>query len=454
MGVARKCCKTNSLEPARWEYVGLMALYDPPRHDTKDTIEAALDLGVDVKMVTGDHLLVAKEVSRQLGLGTKIHGPDDFKKAQARGEKFCQNMVYNADGFAQVMPEDKYYIVEKLQTKGHITGMTGDGVNDAPALKLADCGIAVHGATDAARAAADIVLLSPGLSTITEAIMRARKIFQRLKNYVIYRINATVEILVFMSISVLFLDEYSCDELGGCTSKAFRLPAIVLVLIAIINDFTIMSIAYDNVYPSPEPEKWHLRQTCSVACTLGLYGVLEVYLVYVSCKPSGDDHKSNFFLFSGREMWDKTHAAVFLALAVGGQLSVFAARTHKFFFSRRPGYCLMIAVFGAFLVNLVLGSTNALWTGGQKGLSVEETAILVGYLVASFFVKDMVKVVAYSLVEYDPFRSWKEEEVGREQAMRVNARRMSMYGTLDANRISQNDTIRASREMYRSICEE
>jgi len=433
-----------------------MALYDPPRHDTKETIEASLELGVDVKMVTGDHLLVAKETARQLGLGTKIHGPEDFKKAQARGEKFCQNVVFNADGFAQVMPEDKYYIVEKLQQRGHITGMTGDGVNDAPALKLADCGIAVAGATDAARAAADIVLLSPGLSTITEAIMRARKIFQRLKNYVIYRINATVQILIFMSLSVLFLNEYYYEndaerELHHLDTRAFRLPAIVLVLIAIVNDFTIMSIAYDNVFPSPEPEKWHLKQTCAVACTLGLYGVLEVYLVYVSCKPSGEDNTSSSLLFNGREMWNKTHAATFLALAVGGQLSVFAARTHKFFFSRRPGYCLMTAVFGAFLINLVLGSTDALWTGDQRGCEVKETAIIVGYLMASFLLKDLLKVIAYSLLQYDPFKSWQEEEVGRQTNQRTAARQMSIYGTLDPERISANASVRSTRELYRSI---
>jgi len=183
--------------------------------------------------------------------------------------------VYHADGFAQVMPEDKYYIVEKLQTEGHITGMTGDGVNDAPALKLADCGIAVAGATDAARAAADIVLLSPGLSTITEAVMRARKIFQRLKNYVIYRINATIQILFFMSISVLALDEYQCAG-AECSTKPFRLPAIVLVVIAIVNDFTIMSIAYDNVFPSPAPEQWQLKKICTVACSLGMLVCLSV----------------------------------------------------------------------------------------------------------------------------------------------------------------------------------
>merc|ERR1711871_219963 len=188
-------------------------------------------------MVTGDHLLIAKETARELGMGDRIYGPEEWKEAQSKSEKAAQQLVYGADGFAQVMHEDKYYIVEKLQTKGHITGMTGDGVNDAPALKLADCGIAVAGATDAARAAADIVLLSPCLSTITEAIMRARKIFQRLKNYVIYRINATVQILIFMFISVMFLDEYYYEnnverELHHLDSRAFRLPAIVLVLIA------------------------------------------------------------------------------------------------------------------------------------------------------------------------------------------------------------------------------
>lgn len=177
-----------------------------------------------------------------------------------------------------------------------------------------------------------------------------------------------------------------------------------------------------------------------------------MYLVYLSCKPSGTDHKSDYFLFSGREMWDKTHAAIFLALAVGGQLSVFSARTHKFFFSRRPGYCLMTAVFGAFLVNLVLGTTNMLWDSGQRGLEAQETAIIVGFLVASFFVKDLLKVVVYSLLEYDPFKSWQEEEIQTETMQRRANRHMSLYGTTDSVRISSQPSIRASRDLHNEIC--
>ena len=112
-----------------WEYIGVFALFDPPRHDTKETIEAAVSLGVDVKMVTGDHLLIAKETARELGMGDRIYGPDEWKKAQNHSEGAAQELVYGADGFAQVMPEDKYYIVEKLQNRGHVTGMTGDGHN-------------------------------------------------------------------------------------------------------------------------------------------------------------------------------------------------------------------------------------------------------------------------------------------------------------------------------------
>ncbi|MFZ0184837.1 MAG: plasma-membrane proton-efflux P-type ATPase, partial [Nitrosotalea sp.] len=180
LGVAR----TNL--QGTWEFVGIISLHDPPREDSKETIKTAKTMGIDIKMITGDHLDIAKEIARELDLGTNIQ---DASQIIDKTDQEIQSVVEQADGFAQVFPEHKYKIVGALQAKGHIVGMTGDGVNDAPALKKADVGIAVFGATDVAKSAAHIVLTQPGISVIIDAIQESRKIFQRMNNYAIYRIS-------------------------------------------------------------------------------------------------------------------------------------------------------------------------------------------------------------------------------------------------------------------------
>ena len=188
-----------------WRFLGVLPLFDPPRTDAVDTIAAAGQMGVTVKMVTGDALAIAKETARKVGLGANIldaTGLGDVKKNEASA---MIESIETADGFAQVFPEHKFHIVDVLQKRGHIVGMTGDGVNDAPALKKADCGVAVASATDAARAAADIALLTPGLSVIIDAIKESRKIFQRMNSYAMYRIAETLRVLLFVT-----LNEISC----------------------------------------------------------------------------------------------------------------------------------------------------------------------------------------------------------------------------------------------------
>ncbi|MGB9125476.1 MAG: plasma-membrane proton-efflux P-type ATPase, partial [Nitrosotalea sp.] len=183
-----------------WEFVGIISLHDPPREDSKETIKTAKSMGINIKMITGDHLDIAKEIARELDLGTNIQ---DASQIIDKTDKEIQSVVEQADGFAQVFPEHKYKIVGALQAKGHIVGMTGDGVNDAPALKKADVGIAVFGATDVAKSAAHIVLTQPGISVIIDAIEESRKIFQRMNNYAIYRISETIRILFFLVFSII-----------------------------------------------------------------------------------------------------------------------------------------------------------------------------------------------------------------------------------------------------------
>ena len=203
--------------PPKWEYLGVLSLYDPPRADTKDTIARAHDFNIEVKMVTGDHGVIAKETCRELGMGTNILNTESL--ATDEGDPVARaavnKTIRDADGFAEVMPEHKFLIVERLRELGFVTGMTGDGVNDAPALKRADVGIAVEGATDAARAAADLVLTEPGLGVIIDAIFESRKIFQRMRNYIVYRIACTLQLLFFFFFAIMAVNPDTDFMYGG-----------------------------------------------------------------------------------------------------------------------------------------------------------------------------------------------------------------------------------------------
>ena len=238
-------------------------------------------MGVNIKMITGDQIAIAKEVAKELGLGTKIYNSELlYEDTNAANRAALDSIIEESDGFAEVFPEHKFAIVKMLQDKGHRVGMTGDGVNDAPALKKADCGIAVHGATDAARAAADIVLASPGLSVIIEAVFRARKIFQRIKNYIIYRIACSFQLLLFFFTIMMAVNpsrDFSCKGHDDCDDipSSFALPVLTIVIIVILNDGTIISIAYDNVTVSKKPEKWNLNLFYLISVLLG-------FIAYIS----------------------------------------------------------------------------------------------------------------------------------------------------------------------------
>jgi len=246
------------------------------------------------------------------------------------------------------MPEHKFNIVDVLQRRGHVVGMTGDGVNDAPALKQADIGIAVQGATDAARAAADIVLMSPGLSVIIDAIVLSRMIFQRIKNYCTYRIACTTQILLFFFIAIIWQD--------------FQIPVFVICLISILNDGTIMSIAYDSVLPSRAPEAWDLPQTVGIASSIGLVGVASTFLLLylAQCDVSGVGTCSHFFddTLKGLGMPQladaQVQALIYLQLSIGGQATIFVARTRSFFFSQAPGRPLAVSFVFAQIVSTLL----------------------------------------------------------------------------------------------------
>ena len=242
----------------------MLPLFDPPREDAKATIAIASAMGVKIKMVTGDALAIARETAKTLGMGANILDGSVLGKSDADKSPAVAKQIDNADGFAQVFPEHKFHIVDVLQRHGHLVGMTGDGVNDAPALKKADCGFAVSGATDAARAAASIVLVAPGLSVIIDAIKESREIFVRMNSYAMYRIAETLRVLLFMTLAIVVFN-------------FFPVTAIMIVMLALLNDGAILSIAYDNVRARDQPESWDMRMVLTIATVLGLVGPIAAF---------------------------------------------------------------------------------------------------------------------------------------------------------------------------------
>jgi H+-transporting ATPase len=362
LGVAR----TNGNE--NWHYVGLIGLYDPPREDSAETIKTAQAMEVKVKMVTGDHAAIAKEIAQQVGLGTDIMPASSFLDKHGRE---AERVVEDADGFAQVFPEHKYHIVELLQDKGHIVGMTGDGVNDAPALKKADAGIAVTGATDAAKSAADIVLTRPGLSVIIDAIKESRKIFQRMNSYATYRIAETIRVLLFITLSILIFNFYP-------------VTAVMIVLLAVLNDGAILSIAYDRTRYSNAPEAWNMKAVLGVATALGFAGVLASFSLF---------YLGERVFHISREM---IQSMMYLKLSVAGHMTIFVTRTRGPFWSIKPAPILLAAVVGTQCIATLIAVYGFFMTpiGWTWALFVW------GYAIVWFLFNDRVKLAAYRI--FDP----------------------------------------------------
>jgi H+-transporting ATPase len=366
----RTIAVARSEDGVDWRLLGLLPLFDPPREDSAATVASARDLGISVKMITGDQMAIAKEAASQVGIGTNIMDSSALENVRSRDMGGFADSVESADGFAQVFPEHKYRVVELLQGRGHVVGMTGDGVNDAPALRKANVGVAVSGATDAARAAADIVLLAPGLSVIIEAVRLSRRIFERMNNYAIYRIAETIRILVFMALSIMIFNFYP-------------VTAVMIVLLALLNDGAILSIAYDNVLEHDRPLSWNMQVVLGVASSLGLLGVIETFVMfYLADRVFKLDR-------------DTIRSLMFIKLAVAGHLTYFVARTRGAFWSRRPAAAVLGAVLGTQTVStlitvygLFMAPIGWAWAG-----------FVWAYCLAWFLVEDVVKRISLRLFD-------------------------------------------------------
>jgi H+-transporting ATPase len=308
-----------------WQFLGLLPLFDPPREDSAKTIREAKEHGIEVKMVTGDNAAIAKQIAGELGLGTNIHTAGEFFKDTATGGVILPEAaaaIEAAEGFAEVFPEHKFQIVKALQSRGHIVGMTGDGVNDAPALKQANTGIAVSGATDAARAAAALVLTAPGLSVIVRAVETARAIFERMNSYAIYRITETIRIMFFVVAAMIVY-------------RFYPITTVMIILLALLNDLPILTIAYDNTWLNPKPVRWDMRRVLTLSTILGLIGVAETFGILVIAK--------EWFRLSDAQI----QSFIYLKLAVAGHMTLFVARTRRPFLTKPyPAPILLGAILG------------------------------------------------------------------------------------------------------------
>ncbi|MGD8418694.1 MAG: HAD-IC family P-type ATPase, partial [Pseudomonadales bacterium] len=404
------------------ELIGLIPLYDPPRDDSKSVIAEMNANGVEVKMVTGDNLAIAREIGRLLGLPqrtlpasalsgsagaelldltraltTAIYSRLQPGVSQRDAREFANDVmtslqesydtrmleheflhthesalveiIEEASIFAEVIPEDKFRIVDSLQKRGHIVGMTGDGVNDAPALKRADCGIAVSGATDAARAAADIILTGTGLDVINAAIVQARTTFGRMKSYATFRIAETVRIILFMTLSIIVFEFYPITPL-------------MIILLALLNDIPILAIAYDHTKIEKRPVRWNMTSLLAVSVTLGLMGVLASFLLYYIVKEYG---------FSD----DVIRTLMFLKLIVAGHSTLYVTRVEGAFF-RRPFPSPLL--FGATFATEIIGTLIAVFGIMVTPIPWTYALLIWGYALAWFVVNDMVKIAVVKLL--------------------------------------------------------
>ncbi len=427
LGVAYRKCD-NKL----YHFAGLIPLFDPPREDSKDTISEANAKGVNVKMVTGDNIAVARYIAKILGIGDRIESIRELKgesieeyiylsevltraiQQQMHPEateeevqrqvqaimKKVKRELYNmplpkgtvkkheselvhaieaANGFAEVFPEDKYFIVDKLQKADHIVGMTGDGVNDAPALKKADCGIAVSGATDAARAAGDIILMAPGLNVIVQSIKEGRKIFERMKSYTIYRIAETIRIVIFLTLAVVTYDTYP-------------LTAIMIIMLSLLNDLPIMTIAYDNTKVREKPVRWDMKEIFILATWLGLAGVFSSFLLFwVTLSVM---HLPIMFVQS----------LFFTKMTVTGHGTLYNTRIDDWFFKRpHPSGILFSTTWGSALVGTIIAVYGF---GMMEPVGWYWALALWAYALIFFVFNDAVKMAVLSY-----YRKKKGEDV-------------------------------------------
>jgi plasma-membrane proton-efflux P-type ATPase len=355
--------RANGDEPL--QFVGLALLYDAPRPDSRQLIDELRSLGVTVKMLTGDALPVAREVARELGLGDVIRAPE-LRAAQAAPTAHAPELVQGSSGFAEVFPEDKFLVVESLQTAGHVVGMTGDGVNDAPALRQAEVGIAVSGATDVAKGAASVVLTTEGLGGIIDLVKNGRAIYQRVLTWIVNKVSRTILKAGFVVIAFLVTGKFVISALG-------------MILLVFMTDFVKIALSTDNVRPSQKPETWNIGPLVVLAVLLGLVMLIEALgLLAIGWQRfdlGSDPGQLQTFTFQ---------TLLFFAL-----FSIVSIRERRVFWASRPSAILAAALLADAFVGILIGAYGL---AELRPLPLHQTALIVGYaLVCSLGVNDFIK---------------------------------------------------------------
>ncbi len=403
----------------RVDLIGLIPMLDPPRPDSKEVIEDLRRHHVQVKMITGDNIAIAREIGRMLGLTGPAMRARELRTSKDEGivmltsilakaiyeklypdadkesvQKFAEEVVREVEAqfdtselskglvsahesdiiakieeteiFAEVVPEDKFLIVKALQKANHIVAMTGDGVNDAPALKKADCGIAVANATDAARAAADIILTTPGLAVIKDAVKLSRSIFERMKSYATFRVAETIRVIFFMTLSIVVFNFYP-------------VTALMIIILALLNDIPIMSIAYDNTRVDKKPVRWNMQELLAVSTTLGLTGVLSSFLL--------------FFIMVQMHLSHPLIQSLFFAkLVIAGHGTIYNTRIDDWFWKKPyPSWIL----FGATFSTRVLGTLFAVYGWFMEPIGWKLALLMWAYALIWFVFNDVVKMLTY-----------------------------------------------------------
>lgn len=366
-----------STKTSQWEILGILSMFDPPRDDSKLTIEKAAQKGVSIKMITGDDTAIAIETARQLNMGTNILNASDVFPKDMDPDNVPDDiaeLIENADGFARVFPEHKYAIVKALQKRGHIVAMTGDGVNDAPALKQADCGTAVSAATDAARGAADLILTEPGLSVINSAINESRKIFERITSYTIYRVALTMTIMFLVVISSIM---YGFQPL----------TAVMIVVISLLDDIPIMAIAYDNTNVDEEPIRWKISKLISISAVIGFFAVIQSILALVIGIET--IKRPELFPFWNVTNREQLQTIMFLQLVTGGHLLLFVTRSKKWFFSRPyPSKVLANAIIFTQIIAIIMVIAGFL----VPPINIKTTLFILAYDVVWMFILSFIRI--------------------------------------------------------------
>jgi len=350
-------------QESKIELVGVLAIADPPRIDSKSMIEGIRNLGIECLMLTGDSLAIAKEIAGQVGIGQNIVRAGEL---EGKSHEVQLELIRDSDGFAEVYPEDKYKIVKLLQDSGHMVGMTGDGVNDSPALKQAELGTAVSDAADVAKAAASIVLTRPGLGEIIDAVKISRQTYQRMLTWVINKITKVVEIVILLTIGFFWLHDMVISLLG-------------MSLLVFANDFATMSIATDNVHSTKSPNKWNIKNITAASAILGVFFALEdLLIIFIGI---------NFFKLELNEL----RTVVLLSLVFNSQFRMLIVRERQHFWSSVPGRNLLLVNITTIAVFGLIGITGLF----IPSLPIIQVIILLGITIIFMLCLDFIKYYVF-----------------------------------------------------------